>query len=98
MANNCNNNIIYSTTYGCATICYKNNDIPIAKVKYEKGILYQQSIFFDDNNISNREFKWLIKTGDVIIKELGWGKLTQNIPNYLGSTYGSLKLGKYNIK
>lgn len=97
MNNNCNTNINYNTTYDCAVICYKNNDIPIAKIKYEKDMLFQKSTFFDNNNISDREFKWIIKNKDFIIKEIGWGKLNQKIPNYLGSTYGSLKLGKNNL-
>jgi hypothetical protein len=91
----CNTPQIVEERIICAKICTeKFNDTPISEFKFENYVLYDNSEYFDNGDISYRQIRWRLYIEDFLILDFGYGGYLENIVELgNGSTFSELKLG-----
>jgi hypothetical protein len=79
----------------CAKACTKRfNDTPLAKFSFSDFILSDDSLYYDDDNISERQIRWKVYVGSYFFYDFGWNNLLDTVTGYpVVTTYNELNLG-----
>lgn len=82
----------------CAKVCTKRfNDAPLAKFSFSNFILSDDSTYFDDDNLSERQIRWKVYVGNYFFYDFGWNYVLDVVPGYpISTTYKDLNLGVNN--